>query len=173
MKLLPHKLILAPTDLSNFLSCKHLAALDLASARGERERPVRYDPLIQELRARGHRHERAYLERLRDQGWTIAGDNNTGDDDQPTIASLEETLAAMRAGTDVVYQATLEDEAWSGRAPTSCAGSKHQATLETGPTRCLTPSSPERRRRRLYSSSACTPNCSASSKVLSLNGCML
>ena len=115
MKLLPHKLILAPTDLSNFLSCKHLTALDLASARGERERPVRYDPLIQELRARGHRHERAYLERLRDQGWTIAGDNNTGDDDQPTIASLEETLAAMRTGTDVVYQATLEDEAWSGR----------------------------------------------------------
>ena len=115
MKLLPHKLILAPTDLSNFLSCKHLTALDLASARGERERPVRYDPLIQELRARGHRHERAYLERLRDQGWTIAGHNNTGDDDQPTIASLEETLAAMRTGTDVVYQATLEDEAWSGR----------------------------------------------------------
>ena len=95
MKLLPHKLVLAPTDLSNFLSCQHLVSLDVAVARGAQERPVRYDPLIQELRARGHCHERAYLERLREQSWTIAGDNNTLEVDRPTNVRLEETLAAV------------------------------------------------------------------------------
>ena len=115
MKLLPHKLVLAPTDLSNFLSCQHLVSLDVAVARGAQERPVRYDPLIQELRARGHCHERAYLERLREQGWTIAGDNNTLEVDRPTNVRLEETLAAVRAGADIIYQAALVDETWSGR----------------------------------------------------------
>ena len=115
MKLVPHKLILAPTDLSNFLSCRHLVSLDLAAAQGEKERPVRYDPFIQDLRARGRRHEIGYLERLWEQGRTIAGDNDAGEDGQTTNAGLEETLAAMRAGVDVVYQATLEDEVWSGR----------------------------------------------------------
>ena len=115
MKLLPHKLVLAATDLSNFLSCQHLVSLDLAAARGAQERPVRYDPFIQELRARGHRHERAYLERLREQGCNIAGDDNASEGDQPTDVSYEETHAAMRVGADVIYQAALADKTWSGR----------------------------------------------------------
>ena len=65
MKQPTDQLVLAPTDLGNFLSCRHLVSLDLAAARGEKERPVRYDALMEDLRARGHRHERAYLERLR------------------------------------------------------------------------------------------------------------
>ena len=109
------QLILAPTDLGNFLSCRHLISLDLAAARGEIERPVRYDALMEDLRARGHRHERAYLERLREHGLIIARDADGQGGEQCSHPSPEEALAAMRAGVDVVYQAALEDEVWSGR----------------------------------------------------------
>ena len=52
---------LAPTDLSNFLSCRHLSKLDLNVAKGLAERPVRYGPFIDDLKARGIAHEEAYL----------------------------------------------------------------------------------------------------------------
>ena len=120
MKLYPDKLLLSPTDLSNSLSCRHLVSLDLAATRGGKERPVRHNPLIEELRARGHSHERAYLERLREQGRTIAGDSNAREADKPSNMSIEETLDAMQSGADIVYQATLEDEAWSGRVDFLC-----------------------------------------------------
>ena len=112
-------LLRAPTDLSNFLSCRHLSALDLRAARGEIERPVRRDVFIEDLRARGLAHERAYLERLRAQGLTVAGADDgggAGDDVGSAGLSAAATLAAMRAGVDVLYQATLELGAWSGRA---------------------------------------------------------
>jgi uncharacterized protein len=133
-------LIRAPTDLSNFLSCKHLSALDLKVARGELKRPVRNDPALEDLRARGLAHERAYLARLRAQGLTIAGADGLADPAsltdfagssaaaasgqlalslspaEPTLGlGFEATLAAMRAGVDVIYQGTLEHEDWSGR----------------------------------------------------------
>src|SRR5690606_38169938 len=41
--------ILAPRDLSKFLSRRHLSRLDLDAALGERERPARFGPLIEEL----------------------------------------------------------------------------------------------------------------------------
>jgi uncharacterized protein len=103
-------LIRAPTDLSNFLSCKHLSALDLSVARARRKRPVRHDPGVEDLRARGLAHERAYLARLGTEGLTIVGADGT-------VLGLDfaATLAAMRAGIDVIYQGTLERDDWSGR----------------------------------------------------------
>src|SRR5688572_28926378 len=111
-------LLRAPTDLSNFLSCRHLSALDLRAARGEIERPIRRDVFIEDLRARGLAHERAYLERLRAEGLTVAGADDAGgagDDVEAAGSSAAATLTAMRAGVDVLYQATLELDAWSGR----------------------------------------------------------
>ena len=87
--------------------------LDLQAARGEVARPVRFDPLIEELRARGIAHEQAYLARLREEGHTIAGVAESGDGASPFGA--EATIAAMREGFDIVYQAILEDDVWSGR----------------------------------------------------------
>ena len=58
----------APTDLSNFLGCKHRSALDLRAATGEFERPARYGPMLDELRARGLAHEHRYLEKQRAEG---------------------------------------------------------------------------------------------------------
>ena len=113
MKLLSRQLLLAPTDLGNFLGCRHLASLDLAAAHGQLARPVRNDPRMQDLRERGRRHERARLAHLRREGRTIANDDPAGDD---SSMGLADTLTAMRDGADVIYQATLENDVWSGRA---------------------------------------------------------
>ena len=115
MKQTADALVRAPTDLSHFLSCRHLSALDLRAARGEVERPVRYDVVLEDLRERGLMHERGYLERLRARGLTIVGENDVEDGHRPAGSSVEATLAAMRSGVDVIYQATLEDDGWSGR----------------------------------------------------------
>ena len=114
MKLLDDKLVLAPTDIGNFVSCRHLVSLDLAAARRTMTRSVRQDPFIQELRERGRRHERACLERFRGQGLTIARGNDAGEGEG--LAAHADTVAAMRSGADVVYQAALDDGVWSGRA---------------------------------------------------------
>ncbi len=116
MQLLSRQLILAPTDLGNFLGCRQLVSLDRAAAHGETARPVRHDPHMQELRERGLHHERAWLERRRQEGRSIAGDHDPGAEESSAGTGPDETLAAMRAGTDVVYQATLRNDVWSGRA---------------------------------------------------------
>ena len=59
---------LSASDLSGFLSCVHLTALDLAVARGTREPPTWTDPVLIVLRERGLEHERGYVEELRAQG---------------------------------------------------------------------------------------------------------
>ena len=78
-------------------------------------RPARYDPLLEDLRVRGLRHETAYLERLRAEGLRIAGADKTESGGDAVQLDLEATLAAMHAGDDVIYQATLADDVWSGR----------------------------------------------------------
>ena len=109
------QITLAPTDLSNFLSCRHLVSLDLEVARGRTTRPVRHNALLEELQARGLRHEKAYLMRLKSEGLSIVGCNDAGDGEDTLAYDPEITLAGMRNGTDIVYQATLTDSDWFGR----------------------------------------------------------
>lgn len=98
---------LAPTDLSNFLSGRHLSLLDLDAALTGRERAVRHGPVIEELRKRGLEHERRYLDYLRAKGYSLAELTHGGTDD--ARAGLDRTLAAMKEGVDVIYQPTLAD----------------------------------------------------------------
>ena len=107
---------LAPTDLSNFLSCRHLSTLDLGAAMGQAVRPVRYGPMIDELKARGIAHEQRYLKHLEAQGLSIVPAFDAESDDQSVQAGLGRTLQSMRDGADVIYQAMLSDDTWSGRA---------------------------------------------------------
>ena len=58
-------LISSATDLSNFLSCRHLTALEMAVARGKRQRAHWHDPLLDILFQRGLSHEKAYVDSLR------------------------------------------------------------------------------------------------------------
>ena len=114
-RLIEGQVTLAPTDLSNFLSCRHSVFLDLQAANDEAVRPVRHDALLEELRTRGHRHERAYLKHLQSEGLDIAGLDGAEDGEEPSASSPEITLAGMQDGVDVIYQAALADDSWSGR----------------------------------------------------------
>ncbi len=71
MRTVGHHTDLSPTDLAQFLACRHRTALDLAVARGLRTAPAWADPTLDLLRERGLRHEHAYVETLRAAGLGI------------------------------------------------------------------------------------------------------
>ncbi|MGK2851625.1 MAG: TM0106 family RecB-like putative nuclease [Candidatus Limnocylindrales bacterium] len=110
--------LLSATDLVGFLACDHLSTLELGRIAGRWERPHRSDdPTIALIQEKGDLHEAAYLDDLRAQGLRVVeipkGDLRTPDDLRTAQAS---TLAAMRDGADVVFQATFFDGRWRGHA---------------------------------------------------------
>src|SRR5262245_27165162 len=101
----------SPTDLANFLACRHKTSLDLAAALGQLAKPQWVDPLAEVLRQRGAEHERSYVSALRADGLTIV---DLGE--APWDARHERTLTAMRLGADVIVQAGLKSHQWIGYA---------------------------------------------------------
>src|SRR5438132_523348 len=108
MNLRNGKLTLSATDLFNFLSCHHLTALDMEDAAGVRKRPHFDDPLLKLLSQRGIDHEKAHVDSLRKAGHEVLDLSHLIDRDEQVAA----TLAAMRAGTDVIVQGALRNEQW-------------------------------------------------------------
>jgi uncharacterized protein len=112
MRIVDELLRLSATDLANHLGCVHLSNLNLAVAQGRARRPAhRDDPVTVLLEERGREHELAYLTELRKRGGTIA--------ELPVDSGADgtaATLAAMRDGADVIYQAPLAGGRWHGRA---------------------------------------------------------
>jgi len=112
MQFLEGRLIVSPSDLTGFLECEHLTQQELAAARGDIARPERDDPMLDMLSRRGLEHEGRYLAGFRPMGLKIV--------EFPfpdgTIANLEkahgETVAAMEAGADIIYQGTFFDGRW-------------------------------------------------------------
>lgn len=112
MKQVENVLALSASDLVGHLNCNHLTALDVQVAIGALSKPDHYDPLLEILRERGHRHEQAYLDHLKDSGHAITvieGVNITDD-------AVDRTRTAMQAGQDIIAQAALRDGRWNGRA---------------------------------------------------------
>jgi len=107
MRYLSGNLYLAATDLSNYLGCKHLSQLDRAVAGGELAKPDWFDPALVVLAQRGEQHEAAYVAHLRAQGLTVVELKNK---------PVEEVVAAMTSGADVITQAKLADGHWTGNA---------------------------------------------------------
>ena len=111
MQVLGNELSLSATDLSNFLSCRHLTALDMAEAYGTRKRPMWEDPLLELLFKRGLEHEAKYVESLRTDGRRIVDLSDVKGREE----KLKQTLDAMRAGADVIVQGALRDGRWFGK----------------------------------------------------------
>src|SRR5215813_7768314 len=84
-------------------------ALERLKAHGLAKRPFFDDPMVEILQQRGMDHERAYVEHLARSGKSVVEIKRT-----PT--ALDQTLAAMRKGADVILQARLEHGAWAGWA---------------------------------------------------------
>ena len=113
MQLRDGHLWLSPSDLSAHLACPYLTRLELESARGERSRPHGRDKLADLVARKGDQHEEAFLAQLRQDGHDVVdvtvGDGGFG-------AAAKATEQAMRAGADVIYQATFARDGWRGRA---------------------------------------------------------
>jgi predicted RecB family nuclease len=112
MKQINDKIQLSATDLVGHLNCGHLTALDVQVATGALKKPESYDPLLEILRERGQRHEDAYIQHLRDEGYQLTKIEGV----DITNSTVDATIEAMRNGSEIIIQAALRHGRWSGRA---------------------------------------------------------
>ena len=102
---------LSASDLSNFLSCRHISELDKKVLNGQLNKPEFSNPHADVLRERGHEHEKNYLDYLRQEGLEIL----EIPDDTPPEKAQTMTLEAMKNGIDVISQAVFTRDSWFGR----------------------------------------------------------
>src|SRR5579864_5500425 len=102
---------LSASDLSNHLACSHLTANEIAVARNEKTAPAWASPDTWVLRQHGLEHERNYLKYLRDSGLSVV---DLGDIESDARA-IAETRAAMKQGSEIIVQATMQGGSWFGR----------------------------------------------------------
>lgn len=93
----------AATDLVNFLECEHITSLDLQDLVSPLPR-AEVDESTQLIQQKGYEHEDAYVQYLRDQGKSVV---DIAEGNEGLQARVDATIKAMRAGVDVVFQATL------------------------------------------------------------------
>jgi hypothetical protein len=110
---LDERLSLSPSDLSAFLACEHLTALDLRAVRRALERPVVEDPTAKLIRRKGEEHEARYLAELRAAG-RIVLEIPFDHDWAAAACATEETIRLAEA--DVIFQGCLVDGDWRGFA---------------------------------------------------------
>src|SRR4029453_10510890 len=82
--------------------------------RGERERPRVADEGAHLLQEKGELHELNFLEHLRAEGRAVV--EIAMDERWDFVAAAASTVDAMRAGADVIAQATFVNGPWRGRA---------------------------------------------------------
>ena len=108
------RILLSPSDLNDYVNCRHLTTLAREVARGEREAPHVADEGAQLLQEKGELHELQFLERLRAEGREVV--EIAMDERWDFDAAAARTQDAMRAGADVIAQATFVNGPWRGRA---------------------------------------------------------
>lgn len=111
MQSLEGRVLYSASDLVRFAECKHHTVLDLTNLQTPLEKSENTEEA--ELFARkGDAHERAYLERLRAEGRSVVSIER----DDGIAQALERTREAIRAGTEVIYQAALMQGPFFGYA---------------------------------------------------------
>jgi len=123
------QLTFSPSDLTAYLECHHLARLGLEVKRGERSKPVVENLQAELIRRKGQEHEAAYLEQLLAEGRDVvaisleAKEGTVPERGQSLFRgqwdwerAARETEEALRAGREVIYQATFVDGNWRGIA---------------------------------------------------------
>jgi predicted RecB family nuclease len=107
------QLLHSASDLNAFLGCRHAITLNLQKRRDPPSLPERAvdDESTILVQDAGHAHEGDYLEDLKRQLRVVEVDDSVALELQ-----AEATLAAMRDGADIIYQATFLDQPWHGFA---------------------------------------------------------
>ena len=106
------------TDLVGYLECGHLSRFDRAQAAGLIAAPLVDDPVLDRIAKRGELHEQRFLGSLIYNGHSvteIALDESLSYEAR-LASGRTATLAAMRAGDEVIYQAVLDDGRRTGFA---------------------------------------------------------
>jgi predicted RecB family nuclease len=120
VQLIDGRPVYAATDLVGFLACSHRLALERAAMAGLAKKPIRADPEIELIAKRGVVHEQRYLADLKAEGRTVVEIERLDDERLPRGHRLRAQAAAtenaMRAGAEVIYQATFFDGTWLGFA---------------------------------------------------------
>ena len=116
MELVYRQLIFSATDLINHLECPHLTQLDIDVALGRIDLTETRSDTTELVARKGDEHEQAYLAQLRSEGREIveiAGEPGL----EGTRAAAQQTVEAMQAGAEVIYQGVLFDGVrWRGHS---------------------------------------------------------
>jgi uncharacterized protein len=118
LQLVDGRPVFSATDLVGYLACEHLTALERAALGGLARRPHRDDRELDVIRRRGYAHEARYLDELRDEGRRVVTIDRKDDEERGDAIARRaaETIDAMAAGADVIFQATFFDGRWLGYA---------------------------------------------------------
>jgi uncharacterized protein len=108
------RIFLSPSDLNDYVNCRHLTTLAREVARGERGWPRRSEESAKLLQEKGELHELHFLEQLRSEGRDVV--DIAKDDAWDFDKAAVRTRQAMGAGADVISQATFVVGRWRGRA---------------------------------------------------------
>jgi predicted RecB family nuclease len=109
------QVVYAASDLNDFLACDHRVALNRRVLIEGGARPAD-DPTLAIIARKGQLHEQAVLARLEASGVAVVRIDE-GDGSRAGLErAAQATRQAMRAGAQAIYQATLLDGRWMGRA---------------------------------------------------------
>src|SRR5271155_2988909 len=123
MECVDGRLIFSATDLINHLECPHLTRLDIEVALGLVELTETRSDTTELVARKGDQHEQAYLEQLIADGREVIEikDDRSRDGAAPgldgTRLGAQQTVDAMKAGVEVIYQGVLFDGVrWRGHS---------------------------------------------------------
>jgi uncharacterized protein len=105
MKIIDGSLRLAATDLSNFLACRHLTRLETLKVRRNLKGVKQSSPFSEQLAVKGQQHEEQVLASFDPEHWSVTTIPKSFE--VPDSEKFAQTIAAMEAGYDVVYQGVL------------------------------------------------------------------
>ena len=100
------RLVLSPSDLNDFLECEHKTSIKVRRCLGGLEVERVESPEAEILWRQGIAHERSWLERFKNNGRAVV---EIRPPDEDWNAAADQTLDAMRAGAQVIYQAVFVD----------------------------------------------------------------
>ncbi len=102
---------LSASDLMQFMACPHATYLDILRLDGLAPGEVEDSEDVVLLQERGDAHEAAYLDALQLQGKSVAIINTDG---VSFSQSVKETLKALEACPEIIFQGALEGGKWGG-----------------------------------------------------------
>ncbi len=116
MELVDGTLVFSASDLINHLECPHLTQLDIEVALGRIDLTETRSDTTELVARKGDEHERDYLVQLRYDGREVV-EIKSEPGLEGTRAGARETVEAMQAGVEVIYQGVLFDGVrWRGHS---------------------------------------------------------